>query len=115
MKNLECSSRGDKRFSALYAKVNGHSIEHWYQSCKRDSSGNIPGKGKHVDHVIWKNIKYPASKLSEIYEKLWRLYFKQNPELLEYAAQFDTFTDMFKGKSINSQADVIAKIVKESK
>lgn len=47
MKILECSSRGDKRFSAFYAKVEVFSkldsIENHYQSCKR-TVDNRPAK-----------------------------------------------------------------------
>ena len=47
---LECSSKGDKRFSALYAKVKVFgvydSIENHYQNCKRDINNQVVGKGK---------------------------------------------------------------------
>ena len=49
---LECSSKGDKRFSALYAKVKVFgvydSIENHYQNCKRDINNQVVGKGKKV-------------------------------------------------------------------
>ena len=35
MSNLECSTKGDKRFSALCAKIDGYSIEERYQLSKR--------------------------------------------------------------------------------
>lgn len=117
-KNLECSSRGDKRFSAFYAKLKKYgnqSIETIYQNSKRTEDGRIPGKGRKVAYVVWANKKYPPTVLSKLYEKLWRQYFVENPELLEYAKQFDTFTDMFKGRAINCQADIIAKIVEEER
>ncbi len=37
---LECSSRGDKRFSAFYAKVNGRTIEEQYQEVKIFEDGS---------------------------------------------------------------------------
>lgn len=114
---LYCDSKGDKRYSALYAKVtiNGitDTIENFYQKCKRDKNGKIPGKGKPVDHIILNGTKHPASKLSEYYEELWRLYFKENPDLLEEASNYKEFKDRFKGKSINSQENVISKLVEE--
>lgn len=119
MSNLECSSIGDKRFSALYAMVsiNGKvkSIETWYQQSKFDNQGNPVAKGQHVSYMIWNGKTYSPSKLSQLYKWLWIQYFKQNPDLIEYASQFDTFTDHFKGKAINSQADVIAELVKNYK
>lgn len=114
---LYCDSRGDSRFSAFYAYViidgKKDSIESFYQNAKRDVNGNIPGKGKPFSYFIWKGKKYKKEGISKLYENLWRLYFKQNPELLDYACQFDTFIDRFRGKARNCQADVIAKIVKE--
>lgn len=119
MNTLYCDSRGDKRFSALYAYVDiddvKDSIEHFYQNAKRDENDNIPGKGEPVAYFIWKDKKYESEYLSNLYEDLWRLYFKQNPDLLEIASKYDVFIDRFRGKSINCQADVIAKIVNESK
>lgn len=116
-KILYCDSRGDKRFSALYAKVNLNgvidSIENHYQNCKRDELGNIPGKGKPVNYMVYQDKKLPASKLSDFYKYLWKLYFIENPDLLEYASQFDEFIDRFKGKAINCQADVIKELVLE--
>lgn len=119
-KTLYCDSKGDKRFSAFYAmvSVNGRpkrSIESIYQSIKRDKYGNIPGKGKIVDHCIIEGKHYPPSKLTWAYHKLWELYFEQNPKLLQYAQQFDTFVDRFKGKAINCQADVIKELVEKSR
>ena len=116
-KILYCDSKGDKRFSAFYAMVsiNGRapvSIEKYYQSIKRDKYGNIPGKGKYVNYCIIEGNIYPASILTKVYKRLWELYFEQNPELLQYAQQFNVFIDRFKGKAINCQADVIADIVK---
>lgn len=52
MKILECSSKGDKRFSAFYAKIKVFgiydSIENHYQNCKRDSNGRPVKKGQKV-------------------------------------------------------------------
>lgn len=119
MKILECSSRGDKRFSAFYARVKikdvYDSIETWYQSSKRSTNDTIPGKGKRVAYMInpFNGHKLPANCLTDFYSVLWIRYFNQNPKLLEYAKSFDTFNDMFRGKCINCQADVIAECVKD--
>lgn len=114
-KVLYCDSRGDKRFSAFYAKVNLDgiidSIENFYQNSKRDEYGNIPGKGRKVSYMVFRSKKLPANKLTDFYKYLWKLYFQQNPELLEYASQFEEFIDRFKGKCINCQADVIKELV----
>lgn len=114
---LYCDSKGDKRFSALYAEVtiNGvkDTIENFYQNSKRDEAGNIPGKGKKVAYMVFNGKRLPASKLTDYYKWLWDVYFKQHPDLLDVIRQHDVFIDRFKGKSINCQADVIAQIRKE--
>ena len=111
MKTLECSSKGDKRFSAFYAFVefNGKydSIEHHYQSSKRNANHQPCKKGEYVSYIVIKNQKLPASDLTPFYRYLWYLYLRQNPSLVDYASQFNTFTDMFRGKSINCQADCV--------
>ena len=111
-KALECSSRGDKRFSALYAKVLAFgvrdTIENLYQKSKRNSAGRSVGKGQPVDHMVLGGHRYPAAMLTGWYRLLWIRYLDDNPGLVEYARQFDEFTDMFRGKNtINCQADVI--------
>ena len=68
MKILECSSRGDKRFNALYAKVKvfgfEDSIENHYQRCKRDKNGNPVKKGQKVDYIIINGMEAPANFLT---------------------------------------------------
>lgn len=122
-KVLECSSKGDKRFSALYAQVEYmnvvDTIEKHYQGAKRfkDEEGEyvaLPNpKGKPVDGCLVFDELYEASTLTSFYSWLWLRYFKANPDLLTYAKGFDDYNDMFKGKAINSQADVIRNIVKD--
>ena len=111
-KILECSSKGDRRFSAMYAKVEMFgiidTIENHYQRSKRDSNGGPVKKGQPVDHIVLKDNKFPASMLTDLYRLLWVKYLDSNPKLVEYARGFDEFTDMFKGKAtVNCQADVI--------
>ena len=111
-KVLECSSKGDKRFSAMYAKVKAFgvmdTIENHYQKCKRDADGNVAKKGQTVDYIILIRRKFPATMLTAWYRMLWIKYIDKNPDLVEYAQQFDEFTDAFRSKGmINCQADVI--------
>ena len=110
--NLECSSKGDRRFSAFYAMLKVRSgatksIETLYQQSKRMKDGSIAGKGKPVNFVIIGGEIYTPEVLTAWYNYLWLCYFKQNPELLNVIAEYDTFTDMFRGHCINCQADVI--------
>jgi hypothetical protein len=133
MKTLECHSKGDKRFSALYAKVTLNilgqketkTIEEWYQKSKyfgRDyfpcstikDAKNYQKKGlKPVG--IWLGIEvYPVKYLTQWYKILWIKYFKENPALLQYARKYNKFNDPFAGKNtVNSQADVIKECAKK--
>ena len=111
-KSLECSSRGDKRFSAMYAKVEAFgvsdTIENHYQKSKRNAAGGSVRKGQPVDHMVLNGSKFSASMLTDWYRLLWIKYLDGNSALVEYARQFDEFTDMFRGKNtVNCQADVI--------
>lgn len=128
MKVLECSSKGDKRFSALFAKVNVSgifdSIENHYQLCKRARNDKgeviVPKnwkdlKGKKVDFFVMNGITFPESYLTQYYKLLWVKYLDANPTLVSYASEFDDFNDIFKGKSVNCQADVVRQYVKEGR
>ncbi|GAA4879506.1 hypothetical protein GCM10023310_69600 [Paenibacillus vulneris] len=46
---------------------------------------------------------------------LWVKYLDDNPELVEYAKGFDDFNDIFKGKSLNCQADVVRQYIKQGR
>lgn len=119
MKVLECSSRGDKRFSAFYAKIRFYgsydSIENHYQSVKRDAAGRKVSKGQPVDHIHIYGRTLNAKYLTPLYTIMWIKYLDEHPELVEYAQGFDEFNDMFRGKCINCQADVIRKYVKDGR
>lgn len=122
-KILECSSKGDKRYSAFYARVKifgkTDSIENHYQLAKRfndyapetfrDAKGKIPTHF-HLNGVDC-NVKY----LSSFYKMLWVMYLDKSPTLVQYASRFDDYNDIFKGKSINCQADVIRQYIKEGR
>lgn len=115
MRILECSSKGDKRFSAFYAKVefNGvyDSIENHYQSVKRNAKGLPCRKGERVAYIELLDSKWESSLLTPFYRYLWYKYLSINPGLVAYAKQFDIFNDMFRGKCINCQADCIRAFV----
>lgn len=88
---LECSSRGDKRFSAFYATVEGESIESIYQAAKVFSDGSTglhwrAAKGRHAV-----NMDYCA----KLYSSLWDEYIRQHPELLTVLKKASGLSDMF--------------------
>ena len=108
---LECSSKGDKRFSAFYAKVVAFntldSIENHYQCSKRSYDGGHVRKGSPVDHMMLNGIKLDVRFLTQWYNLLWIKYLDNNPKLVDVLGQYEDYTDKFKGKAINCQADVI--------
>jgi major membrane immunogen (membrane-anchored lipoprotein) len=87
----ECSSRGDKRFSALYATVSGKSIEERYQAFKIFEGG--------VTGLSIKEAKgrkaLNQQEASDYYSELWDLYIMQNPHLLEVLKGASGVSDIF--------------------
>lgn len=122
----ECSSKGDQRFSALYAKLlDGRTIEEAYQLDVKGyrSLGDNWKLGKGKDPLPNANIPETDKNGSiEIYDRLYEAYFKlweqwagENPGLideLENAAIGKTITDMFATSPI-SQARALAGILNE--
>lgn len=116
---LECSSRGDKRFSAVYAKISiggkEKSIEEWYQNAKRTKDGKRAGKGNSFHHIVdpFTGLELPAKDAPDLYRGLWITYLSKNPELVKYAEQFDEFSNAFGGEGIeNNYNEVIGAYVK---
>ena len=111
---LECSSKGDKRFSSIYAKLMIHgkemSIEEIYQNARKNEQGKNAGKGNTCTHIVdpYSGCTLPASEEQWLYRGLWIAYFKQHPELVEYASQFQSFTDYFSNDASHiSPAEII--------
>jgi hypothetical protein len=106
---LECSTRGDKRFSAFCAIVNGKSIEEQYQAAKVFDDGST---GLH-----WKEAKgrkaVNATECTILYEKLWRQYIAEHPELLDVIKKVSGLSDIFAKKGSVNQAYILWKIRNE--
>ena len=91
---LECSSAGDKRFSAFYARPQawgGRSIEEIYQASKVFSDSST-GLG-------WKEAKgrRPVNEefCKRLYAKLWDSYIAENPDLLDVLVGASGLSDKF--------------------
>jgi len=88
---LECSSKGDHRFSAFYARVNGRSIEEQYQAAKIFADGRTG--------LSWQEAKglkaVNQEELAKLYSKLWDQYIAEHPELLEVLKQASGLSDVF--------------------
>jgi len=88
---LECSSKGDKRFSAFYARVNGRSIEERYQYEKIFGDGST--------HLSWREAKGRVAvnqeQVENLYGRLWDRYIAEHPELLEVVKAATGLSDIF--------------------
>ena len=108
----ECSSRGDTRFSALYARVKSkgnNTIEHIYQTEIKGYNSIKEGKGKKGKLFSWEIQQ-------QKYIELWRIYLEENPDLrkvlVNAIASGHVLHDMFaKGNAMN-QATVLTNLVK---
>jgi hypothetical protein len=90
---LECSSRGDKRFSAFYARVRNKSIEQWYQEAKDlgDEEANA--------ELTWRERQglpaVNADECHELYSQLWDEYMAAHPGLLPVIKAATGLSDVF--------------------
>jgi len=116
---LECSSQGDFRFSAFHAEVTifgrTTNIERHYQSAKRTYVKRKKMKGVEPDYIELGGYKFASRFNSQWYSLLWLIYLDRNPYLVEFASEYDKFTDAFRGNSLNCQADVVEKYVKQGR
>lgn len=87
---LECSGKGDKRFSAFYARVNGKTIEEQYQAAKifRDGTGFTWQKAKGRRAIN-------QEEVAILYSSLWDQYIAENPGLLVVLKAAPGLSDMF--------------------
>lgn len=88
---LECSSRGDKRFSAFYAFVRGKCIEEHYQNAKVFDCD--------VSNLTWREKQglpcENSEEVHQLYADLWDEYMDANPELLPVIQAASGLSDMF--------------------
>jgi hypothetical protein len=91
---LECSSQGDKRFSAFYARLrayNGRSIEDIYQAAKIFDDGR--------SGLNWREAKgrraVNQAECSTLYAALWDQYIAENPKLVPLLTSASGLSDKF--------------------
>lgn len=106
---LECSSAGDKRFSAFWAKIDGVSIEEAYQAFKVFDDGSTD--------LHWREAKgrraVNQKQAAEFYEAMWREYMSQNPEFYDVLASATGLSDIYGQKGHVCQATVLWKLRNE--
>ena len=91
---LECSSRGDKRFSAFYARIvrrRNQSIEEIYQAAKVFPNGDTG--------LSWREAKgrVPVNciDVQKLYALLWDEYIEEKPQLIPILINATGLSDMF--------------------
>ena len=106
---LECSSRGDKRFSAFYARLkiyDNRSIEEIYQAAKVFEDGSTG--------LSWRQAKgrkpVNIDEVRRLYSYLWDVYIIENPELLQVLLDASGVSDMFGQKGHQCQATELWRI-----
>lgn len=112
----ECSTKGDRRFSALVAKMpDGRTIEQWYQCDIKayDIGGTNWSAGKGKKPIP----EYKDDALWQMYLCLWRIWVLHNQELanelIELAKKNNNcLSDRFATTDIN-QAAALATILNE--
>lgn len=100
---LECSSKGDVRFSAFYARIKGRSnksIEELYQAFKVFEDGKTglnwrEAKGKRAVN---------SKEAAQFYKQLWGEYIEENPALLKLLINATGLSDRFGQKNHCCQA-----------
>lgn len=106
---LECSTRGDRRFSAFCAVVNGRTIEEQYQAAKRFPDGRTG--------LTWREAKgkraINQAECHALYEKLWRQYIAEHPDLLLVLRSARGLSDLFGQAGHCCQAEVLWRIRNE--
>ncbi len=116
---LECSSRGDRRYSAYFARLpyrNYRTIEDLYQSFKifPPTTEGVNATGNMLN---WKDAKGKAAinqvEAAAFYEQLWREYLSENSVLLEPLMKASGLSDMFGQPGSVCQATVLWKLRSE--
>lgn len=106
---LECSSKGDSRFSAFGARIKGRGgkkIEDIYQGAKVFDGG--------ITNLSWRDAKGKVAinqdEVTRLYATLWDEYIQENPDLLEVIKQASGLQDMFGQKNHACQATELWRI-----
>lgn len=103
---LECSSKGDRRFSAFYAKVNGRSIEETYQGAKVFADGSTGKTWREAKGKVPTNPQF----VRELYSRLWDTYIAEHPELLAILREAAGLSDIFGQAGHACQAEELWRI-----
>lgn len=106
---LECSSKGDKRFSAFHARIRARgnqSIENLYQAAKVFSDGSTG--------LTWREAKGKTAlnmqEVRALYSTLWDEYIAENPSLCASLLAASGLSDQFGQRGHACQASELWRI-----
>ena len=91
---LECSTKGDKRFSPFCARIearNAQTIENIYQMSKVFPDGTTGLRWQDAKGRLAVN----QEELTALYAQLWDEYLTENPHLLDILVAQTGLSDMF--------------------
>ena len=91
---LECSSKGDKRYSAFFARVkrrDNKTIEELYQAAKIFEDGSTGLNWRQAKGRVAVNIE----ECHQLYSELWDMYIAENPDLLVPLCAASGVSDIF--------------------
>jgi hypothetical protein len=106
---LECSTAGDRRFSAMVARVSSRGnrcIEDIYQAAKVFSDGSTGLTRRMAKGRLPVNI----DEVRDLYSTLWDEYLAENPALLDVLAAATGLSDRFGQKGHACQATELWRI-----
>jgi hypothetical protein len=103
---LECSTKGDRRFSAFCAIVKGVSIEERYQFEKIFADGTTGLNWREAKGRVAVN----QAQVANLYGRLWDRYIAEHPELLEVLRNATGLSDIFGQPSSVCQATELWRI-----
>ena len=102
---LECSTKGDTRFSPFFARFKNDnlSIEDYYQGAKIFDNGDT---GLHWSEAKGRKCINQAY-VNDLYYWLWDQYIRENPELHRVLTTASGLSDMFGKEKDNCQASTL--------
>lgn len=111
---LECSSAGNKRLSAFFARprsLGGRSIEEAYQAAKvfEDGSTGLGVRQARGRRAV------NADECADLYSRLWDEYIAENPELLDLLRSANGLSDRYGIPGHCCQATELWRIRKNSR
>jgi hypothetical protein len=141
VKILQCDSKGDKRFSPFFCRLEAFGVRDSIEDHYQKSKVFVTEGGELVHPADWREAKkmqkppphglglalFPEFRLPNgwycpgkfhvfgWYSSLWLKYLDSHPELVEFASGFNEFHDRFKGSFPLCQADCVRLYCKQGR